>query len=119
MFNRFLRRLPDEFNKATYYPFNETTQTHENTGELFYFAFETNEVNGTFTVLRQIFSDATGPVIISTSSDIDFKVGDQIEFDGKVKLITDTALLYLENDILRSVDFRPNANLYYKRLSLS
>jgi len=119
MFNKFLRRLPNEFNKATYYPFNETTQTHEETGEAFYFAFETNEVNSTITVLRQIFSDTTGPVIISTSSDLPFKVGDKIAFNGNMKLITDTALLYMEDDIHRSVDFFPNVDLYYKRLSLS
>lgn len=119
MFNKYLQRLPNEFNKATYYPFNETTQTHDVTGEEFYFAFETNEVNSTTRVLRQIFSDATGPLLISTSSNLDFKVGDKIQFQGKLKLITDVSLLYIEDDIMRSVDFFPNVDLYYKRLSLS
>jgi hypothetical protein len=119
MFSQFLRRLPEEHNRAIWYPFDENTQRHLTTGETFYFAFETDETNSVIKPLRTIYSDATGPMIIRTSSNLEFKIGDKIEFEGKLKAITDISNFYTQPDLLRSVDFQPVVQYYYKELFLS
>lgn len=119
MFNKYLQRLPEEVHKAIWYPFDETTQRHLTTGETFFYAFGDEDVNSQLVVMQSLYTDATNPLVIFTSSPLNFKVGDKIEIRGIKKLITDLGIQYQNPDYQLSVDFQPNIELFYRTLVLS
>jgi NifB/MoaA-like Fe-S oxidoreductase len=119
MFNRFLRRLPNEVHKATWYPFDEKTQKHLTTGETFYYAFNGEELDSQIVVMSSLYTNSTQALILNTSSDLQFKVGDKIEVRGVSKLITDVGTKFLDNDYQLSIDFQPNIEPFYRILVLS
>jgi hypothetical protein len=119
MINQYLRRLPDEVHKAFWYPFDEKTQKHLTTGETFYYAFGGEDVNSQLVVMQSLYTDATNPLIIYTSSPLEFKVGDKVEIRGIKKLVTDLGIQYQNPDYQLSIDFQPNIELFYRTLVLS
>jgi hypothetical protein len=119
MFNKYLRRLPDEVHKAIWYPFDETSQTYLTNGETFYYAFDSEDLDSQVVVMQSLYTNATRPLILNTSSELDFKVGDKIEVRGVLKLITDVGTKLLNSDYQLSIDFQPNIPLYYRILVLS
>lgn len=119
MFNKFLQRLPNEVHKAEWYPFDEKTQKHLTTGEVFFYAFGGEDINSQVTVMRSLLTDATNALPVLTSSTLDFHVGDKVEVRGIKKLITDIGIQFQNPDYELSVDFQPNVNIYYRTLILS
>lgn len=118
MFNLLLRRLPDEVHRSTWFRFDETTQTHETTGEVFYYAYDAQEINSQTVAMRSMYTNTTLGLIVQTSSEIPFTVGDKVEIRGVKKLITDIGTNYLTPDHQLSIDFQPNINIYYRTLVL-
>jgi hypothetical protein len=119
MFNKFLSRLPNEDHIGYWISFDNNTQTYTETGEQFSFAFDTDDVNAMETTMGQTFIDVSLPMEITTSSEIDFKIGDRIVFFDKVKLITNVASLYTNDNITVAIGFNPQVKRYYTRLTLS
>lgn len=119
MFNKFLQRLPNEVHKAEWYPFDEKTQKHLTTGEVFFYAFGGEDINSQLVIMQSLYTDATNPLIVFTSSPLNFKVGDKIEVRGVKKLITDLGIQFQNPDYALSIDFQPNIELFYRTLVLS
>ena len=119
MLNKFLSRLPNEDHIGYWIQFNDRTQTYTETGEQFSFAFDTDETTNMENTMRQTFIDVTLPMEITTSSIIDFKIGDRIILYDKVKLITNVATLYTNDNINVALNFNPKVKRYYTRLTLS
>jgi hypothetical protein len=136
MINKFLSRLPKEDHIAYWIPqenvksnpneqeypkpkYREDEQEGLFLGEQFFFAFETDEFTELQEVMGQQYIDNSLPMEISTSSTLEFKVGDKIVFYDRIKLITAVGVMFMQDDITIGVGFNPNIKRYYTRLTLS
>jgi hypothetical protein len=127
MLNKFLSRLPNEDHIGYWIPYERITQSYpidSTTGELligeqFFFAFDTEEITINDLAMNQSYVESSLPMEITTSSILDFKVGDKIIFYDRIKLIAGVAVLFNQDDINVGVGFNPKVKRYYTRLTLS
>jgi hypothetical protein len=127
MLNKFLGRLPKEDHIGYWIPYDRILQSYpidQTTGELligeqFFFAFETEEITINDIALNQQYVESSLPMEIITSSDLDFKVGDKIIFEDRIKMIVGVAVLLDREDINIGIGFNPRVRIHHRRLTLS